>query len=155
MLRIGLAFVILLGLALGFMWPSGDDAKALPAGLTEVRFAQSADGHFYADAMVNGAPVRFLVDTGSTTVALTEEDAERAGVEFDPDSFGLLGEGASGFVRGQTVTLDKVEVGAIAVTDIKAAVVENASMSLLGVPVLDQIDEIVIRKDEMVLRKQR
>ena len=157
MQKIGLALVILLGLGLGLWWPTGNDAgaSASPAGITEISYSQHSDGHFYADALVNGASVRFLVDTGSTTVALTEEDAERAGVQFDPDSFSLLGEGASGHVRGQPVTLGKLELGQIEVKDVKAAVIEGASMSLLGVPVLEQIDEIVIRKDQMTLRKQR
>ena len=40
---------------------------------------KGADGHFWAEGQVNGEPVRFLVDTGATAVALTPADAERLG----------------------------------------------------------------------------
>ena len=155
--KAGLALVILIGLAVGLLWPTRDRAAAQPRGqqVTEVVLDQSSDGHFYADAKVNGAAVRFLVDTGSSTVALTQEDARRAGVDFDPARFELLGEGASGFVRGTQVKLASVDIGAIEADNINAAVVEGASVSLLGLPFLEEVDEIVIRKGEMRFREQR
>src|SRR6476620_7325199 len=71
---------------------------ALPID-THVR--RSPNGHFFVTARVNGQPVRFVVDTGATTVALTEEDAARAGVPFDRASFDVIGVGAAGQIRGQ------------------------------------------------------
>ena len=38
------------------------------------------DGHFYADVEVNGVPISMLVDTGASAVALSAEDARRAGI---------------------------------------------------------------------------
>src|SRR6185295_1508387 len=57
-------------------------AKVEPAGngIASREIARSADGHFYLDAQVNGAQVRFLVDTGASMVALTPADAQRAGI---------------------------------------------------------------------------
>src|SRR5689334_9050019 len=51
------------------------------------RIRRAPNGHFFVNALVNGQPVRFLVDTGATTVALTVEDARRVGVPFDQASF--------------------------------------------------------------------
>src|SRR5687768_6327358 len=79
-----------------------------PRKVTELE--RSPSGHFYTHAKVNGELVRFLVDTGATGVALTVEDAKRVGIKVDPSSFEVVGEGASGLVRGQLVTLDSVEV---------------------------------------------
>src|SRR5688572_32832945 len=42
--------------------------------------SRSPDGHYWAEGQVNGRRVRFLVDTGATTVALTLADAERLGI---------------------------------------------------------------------------
>jgi aspartyl protease family protein len=41
--------------------------------------SKASDGHFWAEAEVNGERVRFLVDTGATAVALTAADAQRLG----------------------------------------------------------------------------
>jgi aspartyl protease family protein len=46
-------------------------------GLAHRVLPRGPDGHFYADAQVNGATVRFLVDTGATVVVLTPADAHK------------------------------------------------------------------------------
>ena len=65
-------------------------AQELQAGGSLVavrgRVDRSSDKHFYADAEVNGQPIRFLVDTGAGEIALTEEDARKAGMNVDPKS---------------------------------------------------------------------
>lgn len=39
---------------------------------------RSPDGHFYTEGEVNHAPVRFLVDTGASSVAITDATAQAA-----------------------------------------------------------------------------
>ena len=63
--------------------------------------SRSGDLHYYADAKVNGRQVHFMVDTGSSETALTEADAKSAGIAVDPGKYEVIGEGASGIVRGQ------------------------------------------------------
>lgn len=151
--KIGLALVVVIGLCLGLLWPSTPRALSAHLGqANDVVLQRSSDGHFYADAEVNGTTVHFLVDTGASTVALSKEDAARAGVSFDPRRFELLGSGASGMVRGEATTLRELKLGSISQTHVDAAVVEGSDVSLLGLPFLKKIDEIVIRKDEMTLR---
>src|ERR671913_1996463 len=65
-----------------------------PRKVTELE--RSSSGHFYTHAKVNGQLVRFLVDTGATGVALTVADAERVGIDVNPASFEIVGEGAAG-----------------------------------------------------------
>ena len=96
-----------------------------------------------------------MVDTGASEIALTEDDARKVGLQVDPSKYELLGQGASGIVRGQYVELDGIKLGAISESKTKAVVVQGADVSLLGQPFLENIDEIVIRKDEMVLRDQK
>jgi predicted aspartyl protease len=55
-------------------------------------------------------------------------------------------------VRGQYVDLDLIDLDGIRQSGAKAVIVEGASISLLGQPFLEDVDEIVIRKGEMVLK---
>jgi aspartyl protease family protein len=157
MLEKALFFVTIAGGAtLGIFWPLSNNGEtpAAPSAL-EVTLDRSADKHFYANANINGRDIRFLVDTGASETALTEEDARKAGIAIDPQQYELLGQGASGIVRGQYVELKTIELGGIHENNAKAVVVQGATVSLLGQPFLESIDEIVIRKGEMVLRDKR
>ena len=150
------AVTIVGGATLGLFWPlSRSESPAASSAAIQVMLQRSSDRHFYAQALVNGHEVRFLVDTGASETALTEEDAKRVGISIDPNQYELLGQGASGMVRGQFVELKDIQLGELHAKDAKAVVVQGATISLLGQPFLESIDEIVIRKGEMVLRDQR
>ena len=41
---------------------------------------RSEDGHYYLDGSVNGAPVRFMVDTGASLSVISADLAKRAGL---------------------------------------------------------------------------
>ena len=144
------------GATLGVFWPlhKSEGPATAPSAL-EVTLDRSPDRHFYADANVNGQTVHFLVDTGASEIALTEEDARKVGIAVDPQKYEFIGQGASGMVRGQYVELSKVDLGGIQQSSAKAVVVQGADVSLLGQPFLENVDEIVIRKGEMVLRDQK
>lgn len=143
------------GAAAGLLWPTHRSATPAPAEAIEVTLQRSSDRHFYAEASVNGKPVRFLVDTGASEIALTEEDARKIGISVDPAKYELIGQGASGMVRGQYVELKGLELDGIKQSDAKAVVIQGASVSLLGQPFLEDVDEIVIRKGEMILRDEK
>ncbi len=152
------------GIAIGLMLPG---AKRAPVAATPAAAAQpvaAADqprptvldrednGHFFTVADVNGEPIRFVVDTGATTVALTKDDARRAGVKFDEGQFGVVGTGASGDVRGQVVELDDVVLDGKRVSGIHALVLEGLTISLLGQNYLSHLDSVSISGDKMTLK---
>ena len=143
------------GLAIGLLWPGANHGPAARtgSGAADTVIARSSDLHYYADASVNGRQVHFMIDTGASDIALTEADAKAAGVSFDPDKYEVIGDGASGMVRGQYVQLKTLELGGVRQQDVKAVVIPGASVSLLGQPFLDKIDEIVIRDGEMRLKE--
>src|ERR1700754_2697256 len=70
--------------------------------------AKGADGHFWADAQVNGQPVHFLVDTGATAVALTPKDADRLGFKAADLKYGYSVTTAGGNSHAAAVTLTTV-----------------------------------------------
>jgi aspartyl protease family protein len=117
-----------------------------------VRLERETDGHFYADVRINGATVHTLVDTGATGIALSREDARKAGL---PTSIGMpdvVGQGADGEVRGEFVTLDTVSLGGKSVKGLDAVVLNRGEQSLLGQTFLSEFETVEIRGDTMVLR---
>jgi aspartyl protease family protein len=150
--KLAIAGTIAAVVTLGFLWPA---SRHSPQGLhdaTDVVIERNSDGHFYVDAEVNGHPVHFMIDTGASETALTEEDARSVGIAVDPDRFEVIGDSTSGIVRGQYVQLKSIEFNGIEQQDPQVVVVQGASVSLLGQPFLEKIDEIIIHRDEMRLR---
>lgn len=150
--KIALVATIGAGVVLGLAWPTPHRTQSSPLGRSEVVIERNSDRHYYADASVNGRPVHFMVDTGAGETALTEADAEQAGITIDPRKYEVIGDGASGIVRGQYVELKSIDFGGIKQQNAKAVVVAGASVSLLGQPFLEQVDQITIRKGEMRFR---
>jgi len=119
-------------------------------GYVSQQLARSPDGHFYAEAMVNGARVRFMIDTGATFVALTREDAQRAGIMIGSDRAAAMG--AGGAFEITPVTIDRIAIGALTATDVQGAVADELSVSLLGQSFLSRVGTVEISGDRMVLR---
>lgn len=147
--RVLLVTTLIVGAAIGLAWPTRH-ASAPTAG-ADLSLSKSSDGQFYVDANVNGHSTHFLVDTGSSEIALSEADARAAGIQIDPTNYQLIGQGASGVVRGQHVMIRRIDLEGIHEKDVAAVVVPGTTVSLLGQPFLDNLNEIVIRKDEMHL----
>lgn len=128
--------------------PSGQTAS----GSGAISLERSYDGHFYADARVNGTAIRFLVDTGASGIALAAADARRAGMTFHSAQAEVIGTGASGQVLGHHVRLNRVELGHAAARDAPAVILQDGDRSLLGQSFLSQFDSVEIQGDTMVLR---
>jgi aspartyl protease family protein len=114
---------------------------------------RAADGLFYIDAIVNGARVRFLIDTGATTIVLTKGDAMRAGVLPHAARFDETANTAGGETRMARVRLARLTVGRSIDFDVPAAVANDGlGVSLLGASWLTQIASLTIAGDRMVLQ---
>lgn len=119
----------------------------------QVRLRASSHGHFFTEADINGRPVNVMVDTGASLVAMTYEDAERAGVYLNFSDFTHRVNTANGVARVAPVTLDSVRIGNIEVRNVRAAVSEPGRMNvtLLGMSFLSQIDRVDMRQGELIL----
>jgi aspartyl protease family protein len=102
-------------------------------------------GHVMLEAAVNGAPTRFLVDTGATIVALTPSDAAAAGLGRSNLSFSATVSTANGVARAAPVKLREVRIGQLALPDVPAMVIENLGVSLLGQSFLKRLDAYEMR----------
>jgi aspartyl protease family protein len=132
--------------------PTHHSAEAEPQYMGETRLEIMPDRHFYTSAMVNGQPVRFVVDTGASTVALSEADAQRIGIPFSTAEFQVIGSGASGPVRGKMLDFDSVSVDGKDIRGVRGAVIEGLDVSLLGQTYLSRIGSVQMSGDTMTLR---
>ena len=172
MLRIALT-VVVLGTMIGAIMPSGSPAPSSDGdkrvvvmkaessssgwpdqstAYGEIKLRRAGDGHFYADAMVNGARIHFLVDTGASIIALTRADAQRASIALSPGEGEVIGQGAGGELHGEYVNLDRVELGHKQALGMTGVVVEGGEQSLLGQAFLSKFASVEIHGDEMTLR---
>ena len=110
------------------------------------------DGHFYADAQINGTTVRMLVDTGASGIALTRDDARKAGIGISIGMPNVVGQGAGGAVKGEYVMLDRVSLGSASAQSVPAVVLDGGGQSLLGQSFLSKFASVEMRGDTMVLR---
>lgn len=117
-----------------------------------IELARTADGYFYADVKINGVPVHMLVDTGATTVALSRNDAQMAGISTSIGMSDVVGQGADGAVHGQEVTLQSVSLGDKTVEGLPALVLNNGGQSLLGQSFLSKFSSVHIEGERMILR---
>ena len=119
-------------------------------GDVEIRAARN--GHFHADARIDGVKVRMLVDTGATTTALSPGDAERIGFDLDSLSYNQAVSTANGRTLVARVRLGEVDLGGIRATNLTATVHrEGLSQSLLGMNFLDRLAGFERRGDLLVL----
>jgi aspartyl protease family protein len=118
-----------------------------------VSLNREADGHFYVEAEVNGAPVRLMVDTGATSVALTPADAEALGFSFGEDEYTGVGKGVGGDVALKAIKLDSLSVGSIVHRDVDAVIVNSElQVSLLGQSWLSRVGTVSIQGNRMTFR---
>lgn len=110
------------------------------------------DGHFYATADIGGTPVRFLVDTGASMIALTGEDARALGFSWDASELTHVGRGVNGDVMGKPVMLDSVAIGDVEFGNMRAVIIpDGLDISLLGQSFLERVDNVQIERDRMTI----
>jgi aspartyl protease family protein len=115
---------------------------------------RAPDGHYHLTLGINGAPVRFLVDTGASDMVLTLRDAARAGLDEADLRFVGRAVTANGMVETAPVTLDRVELGGIVDRNIPAQVSSGEMPgSLLGMRYLSRFAEVTLSGDTMTLTR--
>jgi len=122
-------------------------------GAVEIR--AGLNGHFFTEAEVNGRGIEVMVDTGASIVALTYEDAERAGVYLRNGDFTHAVSTANGTARVAPVTLDRISIGNITVRNVNAAVSERGRLqtSLLGMSFLGRLGRVDIQSGRLLLEE--
>jgi len=117
----------------------------------ELRIRRSDDGHFWADAQVNGRPIRFMIDSGATTTTLSAAAARGAGVE-PSDGFGVMVDTANGTVMMQRARVARFGLGPIAREDLAVHIAPNDMVNVIGMNLLSSLRGWGVEGDILVLR---
>lgn len=113
---------------------------------------KAPDGHFWADGQVDGAPVRFLVDTGASKVSLTLQDARRLGLDAAKLVYDQTVRTAGGPSLAARVRLKSVSVNGAQVADVDALVISRGlPASLLGMSYLGRLSRFEATRSSLVL----
>jgi len=118
-----------------------------------VTYYAGDDGHFMVTGLLNDIDrVRFMLDTGASTVSLTKEDAERIGIDTESLNYNTPLNTANGISWGARVTIAKIQVGPIIVTNVAATVSQSGlDTSLLGMSFLRQLKQFLIKGNTLTL----
>lgn len=108
-------------------------------GSGQALLTADARGHFIATGMINGMSVRFIVDTGASSVALSVPEAKRLGINYLAANPGRVST-ANGLVTAYRVKLDNVRVGDITLNNVDGVVIDGAGLNiaLLGMSFLNR-----------------
>jgi aspartyl protease family protein len=111
-------------------------------------------GGFSIAAAVNGARVSMALDTGASSVVLTQEAARAAGLPLEVLSYTVAIDTANGRARAAPVTLDRVAVGGIVERSVPALIVQPGQLrvSLLGMSFLKRLDSWGVHGDHLLMR---
>jgi len=128
-----------------------------PASDTPTQVLKAADGHYWAEALIDAESgqrvIRVMVDTGASVVVLTPADAARLGLRLKPGDFSSTVITASGPVRAAPVSLHTVAVAGARVEQVQALVVEQGlPHSLLGMSYLGRLSSFSATPAEITLR---
>jgi len=131
--------------------PNGDLDSRNGAPPGEVVLVRNRAGHYVASGAINGQPVVFMVDTGSTDVSVPEVLAGRLGLRRGAP---LSMETAGGVVTGYATRLASVRLGDIELKDVRASINPHAVNDevLLGMTFLRRL-ELVQRGNKLTLRQ--
>ena len=106
----------------------------------ELRIRMSPDGHFYANATINGVKRRMLIDSGATVTALSARTAAEAGLEPDAGLLPVVMKTANGMTRAETAEVDELRMGNIVARELHVVVSPAlGDMDLLGMNFLSKL----------------
>lgn len=122
----------------------GQAARVAGGGSSQassVTLYADAAGHYITEGQVNGANLRFLLDTGSTAIAMNSDDARRAGIDYKKGER-IQTQTANGNVDAYHVVINTLKLGDVLMNQVDGIVIEgNApSLVLLGMSALNRMD---------------
>lgn len=121
----------------------------------EVRLRMSNDGHFWAQASINGVERRMLIDSGATVTALSQATADAASVTYSAGLLPVILRTANGNVQAQTGTVEQLSLGNIEARNLKVVVSPSlGNVDVLGMNFLSQLQSWRVEGRELILMPQ-
>ena len=116
-------------------------ASNSPNNNDPVNLYASSQGHFYGNLFINGASLKYVVDTGASSVAMNSGDAKFAKIDYEKGEKGTAST-ANGLVNVYRVKLNTLKIGTIVLNNVEASVIEGGFPTevLLGMSALNRMD---------------
>ena len=116
-------------------------AGAAGSGVPSVTLYADQRGHFVSDLQINGAPMKFLLDTGASVVAMNSGDAKYANIDYKKGEPMQVAT-ANGVVTAYRVTIATLKIGSVVLNEVEASVLEGGSphIVLLGMSAINRLD---------------
>jgi aspartyl protease family protein len=128
-------------------------ARHAPAPSPVAQIPRADDGHYWVTGEVGDRRIRFLVDTGATTVSLTPQDARLLGLDPERLAYRYQVSTADGHARAAKVRLTSLSVAGATLRDVDALVIEKGlPASLLGMTYLGRLSRFEAGPEGLVLR---
>lgn len=156
-----IALVLLIGYSYRFELRNVSDrviAELVPGHVAgrgrNVEVVRRVSGDFAINVNINGAYVPMVLDTGASSIVLTQEAAKAAHLPLEVLNYTVTVETANGRTRAAPVTLDKVAVGGLIERTVPALVVKHGQLknSLLGMSFLNRLASWEVRGDRLSMR---
>lgn len=118
----------------------GQTYSSRGSGPQSVTLSAVSGGHFMAEGQINGGAIRFMIDTGATSIALPAADANRLRIDYRKGRRGMTNT-AAGPTPVFGVVLDSVRIGDIEIQNVEAVVIEQGlTVALLGNSFLNRME---------------
>jgi len=102
-----------------------------------------ADDHgmFRAHGSINGQSIKFLIDTGASSVAMSAREARRLGIQYRLKGTPIKTNTASGIADGWMLNLDSVRLGQLVEKNVRGTVIDGdyPYQVLLGMTFLNRM----------------
>lgn len=117
---------------------------------SSVTLKRGPDGHYRAEALINGQKVDVLIDTGATGVAISQRVADQLRLK---SISAVTTSTANGDSVGYLVRLDSVKVGGVEARNVSAMIAPGLQGDvLLGMSYLGRMD-VRLYKGEMTIQQ--
>jgi aspartyl protease family protein len=119
-----------------------------------VQVVRSNGGDFAVAVHINGAKIPMVLDTGASSVVLTQEAAKAAGLPIEVLNYSVNVDTANGRTRAAAVTLDRLAVGGLMERSVPALVAQHGQLktNLLGMSFLNRLASWEVRGDSLRMR---
>jgi aspartyl protease family protein len=116
--------------------------------------AADSRGQYSADALVNGEPVRMMIDTGASSVVISASTAARIGIVQRPGPKWRV-KTANGETMASPALLNSVSFGGLYLKNVQALILapEAGEVNLLGASFLKRLVSVEQRDGVLILRQ--
>jgi aspartyl protease family protein len=130
------------------------EAPARKDVFNEKSIPADAGGQYSVDVLVDGQPVRMMVDTGATMVVISADLADRLGLNPDGGPKWKV-QTANGESLATPTVLPSLDLGTIYMKDVPALIADRSAgqVSLLGASFLKRLSSVEQRNGVLILRQ--